>query len=210
MIRLKSTAILFAVLTALASPSASAWYASNTQVNVIDLNSQQQSAWQYYYHLQNDTTCFGSCSQTVMGYSIPEYLLAVREFSIPFFSDAGITAIAAPTGWEYQILNEDRFNLGFGAGTLTWIATTDQSGIAMAASRGGFSYTSVFAPGKGPFSAGFGNGELFIGDPAIPLSPNAVAAGIVAPSAVPEPGTIALLLAGFAGLALRRTARNAK
>jgi hypothetical protein len=210
MIRLKSTAILFAVVAALASPSASAWYASRTQVNVTDMNNQQQSGWQYSYALQNNTTCFGRCSDTVLGYSIPEYMLAVREFSIPFFSDAGIIDIAAPTGWAYQILNEDRFNLGFGAGTLTWTATTDQSGIAMNANRSGFSYTALFAPGKGPFSAGFGDGELFIGDPAIPLSPNAVAAGIGAPSSVPEPGTIALILAGFAGLALRRTARKAK
>lgn len=210
MIRLKSSAILFAVLTALASPSASAWYASTTHVNVTDMNFQQQSAWQYSYALQNNTTCFGRCSDTVLGYSIPEYMLAVREFSIPFFSDAGIIDIASPTGWAYQILNEDRFNLGFGAGTLTWTATTDQSGIAMNANLGGFSYTSLFAPGKGPFSAGFGNGESFVGDPAIPLSPNAVAAGIGAPNSVPEPGSIALILAGFAGLALRRTVRNAK
>jgi len=210
MIRLKSTALLFAVLTTLASPSASAWYASNPQVSVVDSNTLQQSVWQYSYTVFNDTTCFGRCYDTVLGYSIPEYMLAVREFSIPFFSDAGITDIASPTGWQYQILNEDRFNLGFGAATLTWTATTDQSGIAMDANGGGFSYKTLFAPGKGPFSAGLGNGESFIGDPAIPLSPNAIAAGIGAPSAVPEPGTIALILAGFAGLALRRTVRNTK
>jgi hypothetical protein len=34
-------------------------------------------------------------------------------------------------------------NLGFGAGTLSWTATTDQSGIAMNANRSGFSYTSL-------------------------------------------------------------------
>jgi hypothetical protein len=210
MIRLKSTAILFAVLTTLASPSASAWYAYDVKVNVSDVTNVEQSVWQYSYNVQNQTTCFGGCSGTVMGVPIREYLLAVREFSIPFFSDAGITDIASPSGWQYQILSEDRFNLGFGAQTLQWTATNDESGIAYGMAGGGFAYKTLFAPGKGPFYAGFGGGESIIGDPAIPLSPNAIAAGIGAPNAVPEPGSIALLLAGFGALVARRTIRKSK
>ena len=72
------------------------------------------------------------------------------------------------------IANTDRFALGHGAKTLLWTAQTDGSGIPAAeALLGGF------------------------GDPAIPRSPNAIAAGI---AAVPKPQTYALLLAGLAAV----------
>lgn len=202
---LKPLAILAAALSfAVASPTASAWYAYNPQITVTDINGQQGGQWTYQYTVNNQTTCFGNCADTVGGYSIENYLLGVNTFAIPYFSDAFIDNINTPQGWSFHILGEDTFNLGFGAGTLEWFAVDPNAFIAKDASLGGFSYTTVFAPGKGPFSATLGNATGFIGDPAIPLSPNAILAGITQPNAVPEPATGLLLLAAMGALAARR------
>jgi hypothetical protein len=210
MIRLKPAALIFATLTLVAAPSAFAFYGSVTSVNVIDAGNMAQPMKNYAYLVDNQTTCFGSCSGTVQGYSIHDYLLAVRKFSMPYFSDADIFAISSPSGWSYEILADDTFNLGFGAGTLQWKADNNFSGIAMSANLGGFSYMSPFAAGKGPFLATFGNAETFLGDPAIPLSPNAILAGLGPVNEVPEPASYLLVLAGVAALVARRTVRAAK
>ncbi|HEY0063118.1 MAG TPA: PEP-CTERM sorting domain-containing protein [Telluria sp.] len=208
---LKPLAIVAAALSLTATPSAFAWYAPTLNVVVTDTVSQiAPQEWHYSYSVDNQTTCFGNCWDTVLGRPINTYVLGVHTFSIPFFSDAGIIDIASPSGWTYQILNNDSFNLGFGAGTLQWYATADSAYIAMDAALGGFSYSTLYAPGKGPFSTQFGNTETFVGDPAIPLSPNAILAGIGQPNAVPEPATGLLLLAALGALtARRRVTRNA-
>lgn len=211
--KFKSLAVLFAALSfAAVTPSASAWYAYTTNVAVVDSNYVTvPGQWTFHYALTNNTNCFGQCSGTVQGKSISEYLLGVHTFSIPFFDDAGIVDINAPAGWTYSILAADTFNLGYGAGTLQWSTTDESAFIARDESLGGFSYNTVYAPGKGPFSAQFGNSSEYIGDPAVPLSPNAILAGIGQPAQVPEPATGLLMLAAAGALvARRRFARSAK
>lgn len=131
----------------------------------------------------------------------------MREFALPYFDDAGITTILSPTGWQSRIDPADRFSLGFGARTLIWSAQADGAGIALGASIGGFNYAAGFAAGKGPFTATLGNLQSRVGDPAIPLSPNAVAAGIAPLAPVPEPPIHVLLLIGLATIAVRLRSR---
>lgn len=214
MIRLKSAALMLALAASLATPSAFAWYATTPKIEVLDQTVMNEpSVWSYQYTLLNQSTCFGSCSGTVQGLSIKGYLLSVREFAIPYFSDAGIFDIASPTGWTHTISTVDTFDLGFGAGTLTWSTVADDAGIVMNTSRNGFAFQTAFAPGKGPFSASLNNGVSYLGDPAIPLSPRAIEAGLLpmnAPTDVPEPQSILLMLAGLGLLAATRAARRAR
>ena len=183
---------------------AQAWFAVQSPVvGVVDqVTALSAGQWAYAYTVTNDTTCFGDCGNTVQGKPIIGFVLAVREFALPYFGDAGITAIHSPADWQFSIVDADRFALGQGAKTLVWTAQTDTAGIAaLGASLGGFGYSAAYAAGKGPFSAALGNGSSYLGDPAIPRSPNAIDAGIPLLTAVPEPQTYALLLAGLAAVA---------
>lgn len=161
----------------------------------IDANT-----WTYTYSLTNITDCFGNCGDTAPTSfgtkSIYNYILAVREFAIPYFDDANVTLITAPANWTSQVVANDIFGLGSGAHALVWTALTDNSGIALGATLGGLSYESTFGPGKGPFSTTFGGGWVVLGDPAMPLSPSAIAAGI-APSAIPVPAAVWLFNSGL-------------
>lgn len=213
MMRLKSAAIAIALASALASPTASAWVVGVADVKVTDQISMANSIWNYNYTVSNASWCFGNCSDTIGGQPIGTAFLGTREFSVPFFDDAGIADIVSPTGWSYSITNIDTFSLGQGAGTLTWSAASTGDYIATGASLNGFSYDTAFAPGKGPFQAVIGSGTSIIGDPAVPLSPKAIAAGIqgaTPPSQVPEPQSMLLILAGLGLLAANRTLRRAK
>ena len=181
-------------------PTANAFVAlQDPIVRVADqVTALPADQWAYAYTVTNATICFGNCGDTIGGKSIIGYVLAVREFALPYFDDAGITSIQSPNNWSASVVNTDSFALGHGAKTLVWTALTDASGIpALGASMGGFGYIASFDAGKGPFSAILGNQSSVLGDPAIPRSPNAIAAGI---SAVPEPQTYALLLAGLASV----------
>lgn len=172
--------------------------------------------WAYAYTVTNDTTCFGNCGDTIRGKPIIDYALAVREFALPYFGDAGITSIHSPADWQFSIVDADWFALGQGAKTLVWTAQTDTAGIAaLGASLGGFGYSAAFAAGKGPAWTALGDSTSFLvygrsvlSDLAIPRSPNAIAAGIPILTAVPEPQIYALLLAGLGvvagGLKLNR------
>lgn len=162
------------------------------------------SIWRYEYTLTNNTTCFGGCGSTDGGKPISSYVLGVRQFAVPYFDDAGVMTLMAPEGWIVQIVAEDIFELGHGAQALVWSASIDDAGIAIDASLNGFAYEALFEPGKGPFSATLGNGNAMYGDPAIPLSPNAVAAGILPLNPLPEPPSYLLMLAGIAILAMAR------
>ena len=182
-----------------------AWVAAPTpNAAVTDLvTALPTGQWSYDYSLTNHTSCLGFCWDTMFGgKSILGFMFAVREFGLPYFDDAGITAIHSPADWQFSIVDADRFALGQGAKTLVWTAQTDTAGIAaLGASLGGFGYSAAYAAGKGPFSAALGNGSSYLGDPAIPRSPNAIDAGIPLLTAVPEPQTYALLLAGLVCLA---------
>lgn len=212
MMRLKSVAVAIALTSALASPSAFAWVAGVADVTVTDQISFSNSVWNYNYTVTNASWCLGNCSDTIGGLPIGAAFLGTREFSVPFFDDAGISDIASPFGWSYSITSTDTFSLGHGAGTLTWSAASTGDYIATGANLNGFSYNTAFAPGKGPFQAVIGAGTSIIGDPAVPLSPKAIAAGITGappPSQIPEPQSMLLILAGLGLLAASRAVRRA-
>ena len=138
---------------------------------------------------------------------VPQYSDSVRitDYLLPYFSDAGIAISQTPTGWAWRIDAEDSFHLGHGAETLHWYATTFAYGIAATSlgdtathpagdTLGGFSYGADFGPVYSPFISNFQSGVSLKGDPALPGSPNAKAAGL---NSVPEPSSLALLLAGL-------------
>jgi hypothetical protein len=146
----------------------------------------------------------------------------VVTFAVPYFADALITSIASPSGWSWAIDSSDRFELGHGAQTLVW--STTEAGIASgwsklgfmeptpAAQLSGFGYTAAYSPVKGPFETTTSQGYSYVGDPALPGSPDALASGLtsslpVITAAVPEPQTYALMLLGLGviGATARRT-----
>lgn len=200
----KPAALLVTALACSMPLSASALVAF-TPIATADTTVEQiGSLWQYNYKVTNLSTCWGNCLDTIVGKPILTYWMDVTTYAIPFFSDAGITQIDSPAGWTYQILADDTFGLGFGAGTLQWSTVGEAAGIALNASLSDFSYRSAYAPGKGPFTASLRIGDTFAGDPGIPLSPNAILAGIGAPpAAIPEPQTWLLFLSALGILAAR-------
>ncbi len=204
---LKPLAFLAAALSIAATPSAYAFFAPTYDVAVTDtITYDNVSLYSYAYKVTNQSTCFGNCGDTLLGKPIDTFVMGLRTYEIPFFTDAGIINIASPMGWSYHILPQDTFNLGFGAGTLQWYALSDDAFIKMNHSLTDFTYQTAFAPGKGPFMTTFGYGDAVVGDPGIPLSPNAILAGIGQAGQVPEPASALLLLAGLGALVARRRA----
>jgi hypothetical protein len=131
--------------------------------------------------------------------------LAIKEFIIPFFPDANISSITSPTDWTATIINTDEFSLGNNAEIIDWV--TSSNFIATQSTLSGFGYTSTYAPGKGPFETLNQINSLFLGDPAVPLSPNAIAAGI---QPIPEPETYAIIVAGLGVLGVVARRRKSK
>jgi hypothetical protein len=199
----KPAALLVIALVCSMPFSASALVAFNPAATAETTVEQSGSEWLYNYKVTNLSTCWGNCLDTIMGKPILTYWMDVTTYSIPFFSDAGITNIASPAGWTYQILSDDTFNLGFGAGTLQWTTVGEVPGIALNAALSGFSYRSLYAPGKGPFEMALRVGERYPGDPGIPMSPDAIKAGIGQPAQVPEPQTWLLFLSALGVLGAR-------
>ena len=138
---------------------------------------------------------------------------SVSRFAVPYFTDAGITSIDSPTGWTYTIADVDTFGLGFGAKTLQWkladlISSTGT--IFPGGYLSGFGYTANYGPVKGPFLVSDGMLNSVIGDPAIPGSPNALAAGLqpLGVTAVPEPSGGAFLYSLLVAGVIVRFRRN--
>jgi hypothetical protein len=186
----KIHARVVALAFGIAFPSVYAFTAPT--VVVADNNFLSNATWSFNYTVENINPDGAGIRS-----------LAIKEFVVPYFSDANITTIVSPIGWTPTIVNTDLFQLGNNAEILDW--TTANQGIAAGSSLTGFGYLSSYAPGKGPFEVTFMTGNTFDGDPGIPLSPNAIAAGIVA-LPVPEPETYTLMLAGLGliGVAIRR------
>jgi hypothetical protein len=201
----KSSIAALALLTAASSASAF-WGTAGPSAAVADSYSAEGAKWRYSYVVANTGTCFGDCANTFLAKSITAYWLSDREFALPYFSDAGIDAasITNPAGWTHEISTTNPFNL-LNAGALTWRASGDSDGIALGASLSGFGYLAGFSAGKGPFSVTNGSSSRFVGDPAIPLSPMAVAAGI---APVPEPESYALMAVGLFCIGLARYRRT--
>ncbi len=155
----------------------------------------------------------GSCTSF---YGAAAYV--INSFQMPYFSDAGITAIQSPTGWSYAIEATDTFGLGSGAETLVWTASTGygidpSDGTAPAGSLSGFGYKAGYSSVYSPAGELIGTDPYLITvDPALPGSPAALAAGLVpttfpSASAVPEPSSALALLAGIGLLGFVRRRR---
>ena len=205
MVHLLRPRVWLAGIASLFAPSAFALFTLLPSTTITDpVQNLGGNSWSYSYTLSNQTTCFGSCTDTFAGKPIATFAGAIREFSLPYFSDSGINTLLAPTNWSATILAENRFGL-LGAQTLVWTALTDTAGIALGANLAGFGYRASFAAGKGPFETILGIGGAagtFRGDPAIPRSPNAILAGIPPLGALPEPGSVTLAALGMMMLLL--------
>lgn len=138
---------------------------------------------------------------------------SINQLALPYFSDAGIANISSPTGWTgsvNQYFNSTPISnlVPFGTeNAVVW--STNSNTVNMLERLSGFSFTSSYAPVYGPYALGFSNGYSFIGDPGIPGSPLATAAGYTTSypvTAVPEPETYGMMLGGLGlmGLMLRR------
>jgi hypothetical protein len=163
----------------------------------------QANAWQYGFAITNHSWSIPSLSDSVR----------IVEFDLPYFADAGLSAIHAPVGWTWKVDSADSFGLGNGAQTLVWTATAISFGIAGTTSDffqgfpvppgdtlSGFSFVAPFAPVKAPYAVKFEGMGTMSGDPALPGSPAAIAAGLTVAlpvSTVPEPAGLALLSAGL-------------
>ncbi len=193
----RMTLMGLATALGLFASSAHALYSTNPAAVVADpVVNLGGGQWSYQYMVTNTTVCRFDCGNTVGGVPIGQGAASIRSFSLPYFEDAGITALMAPAGWTVAITDANSFEL-LGAKTLVWTASVLNpiAGIALGASKAGFGYQAGFAAGKGPFSTTLGNGGVFVGDPAIPWSPMAISAGI---TPVPEPSPAALLALGLA------------
>ncbi|HFD12093.1 MAG TPA: hypothetical protein ENJ32_06465 [Crenotrichaceae bacterium] len=164
-------------------------------VNAIDINSTSTG---YNYKIQS--TCLLGCSETISGLTIPE-AFKTTDFYLPYFSDAGISNISSPAGWTSMIeSSNDRFNLGNGAGVIHWHALSGHE-LGLDSTLSGFIYTSTLTGSvKAPFSLDYIGAGPWDGDPPIPASPSAIAAGLPKISAVPIPAAVWLFLTGILSL----------
>ena len=203
------SASLLLCIFAIATPARAKIAVSVVQNPVISESVTQigASSWQYSFSITN-------MANWNSGWLPNGDSVSIVEYSLPYFSDANVTSILNPSGWTHTTVNLDNFNLGNGAQTMVWTIAPGSSGIAGAAvpwinfptvagaTLGGFSYVASYAPVKGPYAVGFGDGYLLTGDPAIPGSPAALNAGLTQHlsyqvTTVPEPETYALMLAGL-------------
>jgi hypothetical protein len=142
---------------------------------------------------------------------------------LPYFSDAGISSLTAPSGWSATIDagNHTFADLGANVGAIVFSANSPADYLKAGQYLAGFALVSAYAGITSTYhidavSNGFATGTTFISGALyqnaasstdlllIPGSPLARAA-LDVPSAVPEPGVWAMLLAGLAmGLAARR------
>ena len=179
---------------ALASASSHALIAwAEPSASIIDAVIGTASHWNYSYTVTNTTDCYLTCDAgTWYGEQT-----RISQFALPFFTDAGIDAIASPTGWSSQVSASDLFNLGSGTKTIIWTADSASTGILVGNTLSGFGYQANYSAGKGPYQITQLRGASALGDPAIPLSPLAQTAGIQPMTLVDEPASSAMLVAGL-------------
>jgi hypothetical protein len=200
-----ATAIAGAAMLASTDASATCYFSVQSPASTVTAEGADGYAYAYTV-----TGAQGSCP---LFYGPEPY--AIGSFQLPYFSDAGITDIRSPAGWTYAIVDTDEFGLGSGAETLVWTATGGAT-IGAASSEGpagslsGFGYTASYSSVYSQAGVQTVSGAFpILVDPALPGSPDALAAGLVpttfpSASVVPEPST---LLTMFAGLGLVMAAR---
>jgi hypothetical protein len=204
--RAAATIVVAAVAT-LASTSASALCSISTPTPTSTVTPAAGTSYDYQYTV---TGVSGSC---VAFYGPERYV--VDAFELPYFADAGVTAIQSPTGWTARVVADDTFNLGHGAETLVWTADAS-SGIqpgnnadVLAQTLAGFGYTANYSSAYAPGGIQIQSGNFTIVDPALPASPAALEAGLQpttfpTASSVPEPSIAFSMIAGLACLTLVR------
>jgi hypothetical protein len=198
--------ILLAAAVLGVAAAGQAWAICATNSFVADYSvTQSGPTWTYVYSVQN------GCA--------PNHQPLLTDFYIPYFSDAGIANISVPAPddsalppitWTYSIdASDDLFGLGAGVGVIDFQVTslTEVSPIQNLPGVGyygsnDFSFTSSFAPVKGPYAllqtaydgGLYDSSTLSFGDPSIPGSPDTLAA---LSGTAPEPATMALLALGL-------------
>jgi hypothetical protein len=207
---MKLHSVIFSALAIFSAGQALATCVSNSLVSG-SATQTGPSAWTYNLSVQNG--CAGS-NQPFL-----------TDFYIPYFADAGIGSITLPAPdststtsvitWTDAIepLN-NLFGLA-GAGVIDFQVTAtpelETSPTQLVPGVGyyfatGFSFTSTFAPVEGPYAIlqalppTYVTTTTLFGDPSIPGSPDTIAA--LNSTAVPEPGTAALLIIGLCVTAL--------
>ena len=107
---------LFAAATVLGSSSASATCSIQTTAPASTVTPDSAGTYGYGYAVQAVT---GSCVDI---HGPASYV--IDAFEVPYFTDAGVTDIVAPSGWTAAVVDTDTFNLGSG-GAPVRIKTTN-------------------------------------------------------------------------------------
>lgn len=116
----------------------------------------------------------------------------ITAIQIPYFDDSHVTDFKAAAGWGMSLIAN---NVGDRIpGTQIEVLTAPGAGLQVGEQTGTFSFSSIYAPVKAPYLVTYASGRGIFGDPWIPGSPDAIAAGL---PPVPEPGTGAMMLLGL-------------
>jgi len=132
----------------------------------------------------------------------------LHDFYLPWFPDMGISNVATSPEWTYSVDPSDNM-FGIGGGVMRFQFYDADYGYIEA----NLSFQADYVGVEGPYhsvlsDAVTGDAVQIWGDPLIPASPET----LQALSAVPEPGSLPAMLAGFGVLgavARRRAGRGA-